>query len=222
MSPGKLSFLIVAGIWLNSGSMAAQQAPWHFGPKSVPGTSVIFDPDHVLSRSELAALGTNGPFGATPAVRAFTFKAGQHQTFTFSASGKIGCCGTANVGPDGYSFSSNIGSLKSISGFAAPVALPLVGVFTDGNPKGPAPADYDYNKGVGQRTFSPRLNQVFFIGDGLTGTGSGSRQIFHVPPAATELWLGVADANGFNGPPGFYGDNPGKLRVSGTLHAPSR
>jgi hypothetical protein len=126
------------------------------------------------------------------------------------------------VGPDGYSGRSHIKSLKSISGFNAHRKLPLVGVFTDGRPKGAAPPDYKYNKGVKLRTFSPRLNQVFFIGDGWTDTGSGFRQIFHVPPTATELWLGFADAGGFNGPPGDYGDNPGKLRVSGTLHTPAQ
>jgi hypothetical protein len=224
-----LLILVVAGIVLSSVPMVAQENFYYdgatnqnFGPKSVPGTSVIFDPDHVLTRSELAALGSNGSLGATPAVRALAFNAGQHQTFTFAASGKVGCCGTVNVGPDGYSGSSNIDSLKSISGFAAPVEFPLVGVFTDGRPKGAAPPDYNYRKGVRLRTYSPRLNQVFFIGDGLTGTGSGYRQTFHVPPTATELWLGFADARGFNGPPGFYGDNPGKLRVSGTLHTPAQ
>ncbi len=194
----------------------------NFGPISVPGASVIFDPDHVLSHSQLAKLGSNGSYGATPAVQALTFGAGAKQTFTFSASGLIGCCGSADIGPDGYSSShSNINKLKSISGFRTPRAVPLVGVFTNGKPKGAAPPDYSYKKGIGQLSFSPRLNQVFFIGDGLTGTGSGSTQTFHVPPTATQLWLGFADANGFHGPPGYYGDNPGSLTVSGTLSTPS-
>ncbi len=194
----------------------------NFGPLSVPGTSVIFDPDHVLSHHQLAKLGSNGSLGATPAVQALTFNAEANQTFTFSASGLIGCCGTANIGPDGYRENSNIDKLKSISGFRAPRAVPLVGVFTDGKPKGAAPPDYNYKKGVGQLTFSPRLNQVFFIGDGLTGTGKGSTQTFNVPPTATELWLGFADAGGFHGPPGDYGDNPGSLTVSGTLSTPAQ
>ena len=193
----------------------------NFGPISVPGTSVIFDPDHVLSRAQLAKLGSNGSYGATPTVEALTFNAGPNQTFTFSASGLVGCCGSADIGPDGYRGSSNIDKLKSISGFRAPRQLPLVGVFTNGKPKGAAPPDYSYKKGVGQLSFSPRLNQVFFIGDGLTGTGKGSTQTFNVPPTATELWLGFADADSFHGPPGYYGDNPGSLTVSGTLSTPS-
>jgi len=193
----------------------------NFGPISVPGTSVIFDPDNVLSPTQLAKLGSNGSLGATPAVQALTFSAEAHQTFTFSATGMVGCCGTINIGPDGYRGNSNIDKLKSISGFRAPRQMPLVGVFTDGKPQGAAPPDYNYKKGVGQRTFAPRLNQVFFIGDGLTGTGKGSTQTFHVPATATELWLGFADAGGFSGRPGDYGDNPGSLAVSGTLNTPS-
>jgi hypothetical protein len=61
------------------------------------------------------------------------------------------------------------------------------------------------------------LNQVFFIGDGLTGTGSGSRQTFNVPADATELWLGYVDGGGYEGPPADYGDNVGSLSVTGTL-----
>jgi uncharacterized protein (TIGR03437 family) len=113
--------------------------------------------------------------------------------------------------------SFTIASLGSISGFAAPVDFPLVGVFTDGLPSGSAPASYDYSGGVGQSTFAPLLNQVFFIGDGLTGTGSGSLQTFYVPATATQLWLGFADMHLSGGPPFAYGDNSGALTVSGTL-----
>jgi len=198
-------------------SVAWSQQPadqTNFGPISVPGTSVIFDPDNVISPSHLAKM------GGTAAVQALTFTAGSDQTFTFSATGLVGCCGTADIGPDGYQGNSAIYKLKSISGFRAPRTLPLVGVFTDGTPEGAAPPAYNYKKGVKRQTFSPQLNQVFFIGDGLTGTGKGSTQTFNVPATATELWLGFADAPGFHGLPGAYGDNPGSLAVSGTLSTP--
>jgi len=217
---GILVFILCAClVAVASGQQPADNT--NFGPISVPGTSVIFDPDNVLSSTRLAKLGSNGSLGATPAVQALTFAAGANQTFTFSATGMIGCCDTINIGPDGYRGNSNIYKLKSISGFRAPRQVPLVGVFTDGKPQGGAPRDYNYKKGVRQATFSPRLNQVFFIGDGLTGTGKGSTQTFNVPSTATELWLGFADAPGFSGPPGAYGDNPGSLTVSGTLSTPS-
>ena len=44
---------------------------------------------------------------------------------------------------------------------------------------------------------SPALKQVFFIGDGLTGTGTGTTQTFVVPAGATRLFLGVSDGVGW-------------------------
>jgi hypothetical protein len=55
---------------------------------------------------------------------------------------------------------------------------------------------------------------VFFIGDGLTGTGTGLNQVFAVPDGASQLFLGVADAYGFSGDPGYYGDNVGSVSVA--------
>jgi hypothetical protein len=88
--------------------------------------------------------------------------------------------------------------------------------FTNGSPSGSPPADYSYGGGTEPATFSPQLNQVFFIGDGIN-SNSGSPQLFIVPANATELWLGFADAIDFTGPPAAYGDNVGSLIVSGTL-----
>ena len=199
----------------------AQSSFESFGPISVPGTSVIFDPDGVLTAASLAGLiGGNGNNSPLAAVQALTFPSGPGQFFTFSASGTATFnyhTAADTVGPDGAAISFAIASLGSISGFNAPVYFPLVGVFTDGSPSGEAPADYDYSGGVGQATFAPVLNQVFFIGDGLTGTGSGSLQKFYVPAAATQLWLGFADSHS-GGRPFAYGDDAGALSVSGTLN----
>ena len=55
------------------------------------------------------------------------------------------------------------------------------------------------------QTIAPQLQQVFFIGDGLTGTGSGNRQSFVVPQGATRLMLGSSDGLGTNNNnPGFF------------------
>jgi hypothetical protein len=61
-----------------------------------------------------------------------------------------------------------------------------------------------------QSSYSPLLNQVFFIGDGLTGTGSGSVQQFVIPAGATRLFLGSSDGAGAN-----Y-DNSGSFSVTVT------
>ena len=49
-----------------------------------------------------------------------------------------------------------------------------------------------------QPTLSPGLRQAFFIGDGRTGTGSGSVQQFVVPAGATRLLLASSDGIGAN------------------------
>jgi len=59
-------------------------------------------------------------------------------------------------------------------------------------------------------TLNPSIGEVFFIGDGLTGTGTGTVQAFIVPPTATHLYLGYID--GSNGIPQSYNDNAGELR----------
>jgi hypothetical protein len=182
---------------------------------------VIFDPDNVLTAAELAALQTAGGNPPLPAVKALSFSAASGQFFQFSATGLVGCCGGADVPPDGYFNPSSIFSLGSISGYQGP-DLGLVGVFTNGHPSGSPPADYNFlGRDTEPTTFSPQLNQVFFIGDGLTGSynSSGSPQQFLVPANATELWLGFADAVNFTTSPGAYGDNAGSLSVSGTLYS---
>jgi hypothetical protein len=65
-------------------------------------------------------------------------------------------------------------------------------------------------------SLSPLLDQVFFIGDGLTGDGTGTVQDFYVPTGATELYLGISDACGYNGGPSCYGDNVGTFDVTYT------
>ena len=216
-------FVAVLPLWLllAAANITAHAQPVKsFGPISVPASSVIFDPDNVLTAAELAALTTNGGIQPLPAVKAMSFSAASGQFFEISATGLVSFDGVESNGPDGNgSPSSNIFSLKSISGYEGPV-FPLVGVFTNGHPSGSPPADYSFSGFTEPATFSPQLNQVFFIGDGLTGTNSnsGAPQLFIVPAYATELWLGFADAVDFSGPVGAYGDNVGSLNVSGTLY----
>jgi hypothetical protein len=141
---------------------------------------------------------------------------------TFQVTGTV----SMNIGtgsnyndPDGVGAavptSSNTG-YGSISGLTAPNAGYLVGVFVPAaGPSGPAPAPLDFT-GPGATAFtslSPQLDQVFFIGDGLTGDGSGARQQFHVPAGAGALYLGISDAGGYNGPPSWYQDNQGTFQV---------
>ena len=58
---------------------------------------------------------------------------------------------------------------------------------------------------------------MFYIGDGLTGSGNGQPQIFVVPPSATRLFLGFVDTASDGGTPGGYGDNSGALSARASV-----
>jgi len=146
------------------------------------------------------------------------------QLFSFNADGLVhyfngsAAPGSPAFGPDGNGLGgSNLLSLGGISGYQGPQGA-LVGLFLDDAiPTGTAPTALDFTpSGLGSSftSLAPGLNQVFFIGDGLTGTGTGSLQNFKAPTRATRLFLGIADGFGFNGAPGAYEDNDGAYRVS--------
>jgi Ca2+-binding RTX toxin-like protein len=78
----------------------------------------------------------------------------------------------------------------------------------------------DFNQGTSFSSLSPQLGQVFFIGDGLTGNGTGSRQSFIAPLGATRLYLGIPDGEFLRGVPGQYQDNGGSFAVSGEVVSP--
>jgi hypothetical protein len=149
------------------------------------------------------------------------------RTITFSnVLGEVSCCsGSAGSfnGPDGGTYptnvNTNIGAFDGTSGIVAGGRIMfLVGVFRDADGPGvTAPPSLDFTSAYGNTAFAPLIDQVFFIGDGLTGTGTGSNQTFFVPGAATRLELGFADALGLNGPPGYYDDNVGSLSLDYTV-----
>jgi hypothetical protein len=133
-----------------------------------------------------------------------------------------GPCITLNGGgnyndADGIGSASGMNELadESISGIQAPNAGFVAGVFESSPPTGSAPATLDFDTiGTNFSSLSPVLQQLFFIGDGLTGDGTGDVQKFEVPSGATSLYLGIPDACGYNGSPSCYGDNFGDFIVS--------
>jgi hypothetical protein len=94
----------------------------------------------------------------------------------------------------------------------------LAGVFlTDDEPTAPAPASLDFSSTAIGRSFSelsPQLQQTFYIGDGLTGEGTGTAQTFWVPDGATRLFLGIVDGAYFVGGPNYYDNNAGSFSAS--------
>lgn len=134
-------------------------------------------------------------------------------TMTFAVTGSVdNAGGVPTLSPDGggvFGTPSNNG----ISGATWPINA-LVGVFLDSSQPDTtaAPAGLDFSSGgIGTSfaTLSPALKQAFYIGDGLTGTGSGSVQTFLVPAGATRLFLGTSDGFG-------WANNTGAFSVTAT------
>jgi hypothetical protein len=187
----------------------------------VSGNSNIYAAGHPLP----SAPGGGGA-GVLPQEYDFGFTATSNLFVTFSSiTGTVivntGSGDNAND-PDGVgagSTSSSVNSLNGLSGITGPNAGFLVGVFeNDIEPLNPAPAALNFSSiGISFTSLSPLLNQVFFIGDGLTGDKGGTAQQFVIPGGATRLFLGIADAPGYNGDPGGYDDNTGQFAATFTI-----
>jgi hypothetical protein len=184
----------------------------------------------------LTVIGTSDIYGAGQASLPATiypgtfppsdsFTAGMNQILTFSSvTGMVGCNFVITNGPDGTCFpgvSTTVTSYGGLSGIDVNQAnFFLVGVFIDDltppSGLGPLVLEYNYSSVTGLTTsdpsYSPLLDQVFFVGDGLTGTGTGAEQIFNVPAGADELYLGFADS--FDSVPSYYADNVGSLTAT--------
>lgn len=169
---------------------------------TVNGTDDIYGAGH-----------TTNPGGTQPT--SFSFPAGSLRLTFSSVTGTVSLNSGGNFNdPDGVGAAvttSSTTSYNGLSGITSPGAGELVGVFeTATEPSGAGPASLDFTTvGTSFSSFSPLLNQVFYIGDGLTGDKTGSIQIFNVPTGATRLFLGISDAPGYNGSPGSYSDNSG-------------
>lgn len=95
----------------------------------------------------------------------------------------------------------------NIQGMTGPFSS-LVGVFLPTSQFGATPGLLDFGT-ASKRAFTrltPEVQQVFFIGDGLTEVGVGTRQLFDIPTSAGELYLGLFD--------GGNGNNVGSLTVT--------
>ena len=181
----------------------------------VPGSANVFGAGHIIPPAP-----AGGGAGTAPPSYSFSAASGT-EVLTFpSITGQVVCDRDhfpAN-GPDGGPHaggSTDLWSCAGISGLKNKHAtMFLVGVFLDDKePSDPAPPSLDFNRSTSFAEVYPALRQTFFIGDGMTGTGSGELQRFHVPAGATRLFLGFADGWASHGRPGWYGDNAGSLTV---------
>ncbi len=151
-----------------------------------------------------------------------SFAAAPNQVLTFSSvTGVVNFYGftkPSTEGPDGYGPSfqpyapgqyptspANFPGFMGLSGLRdANNGAYLVGVFlTDASPAQPAPPTTDFSNNKSFLSLSPQIAQLFYIGDGRTGTGAGATQQFYVPPDATRLFMGFIDSQ--------FSDNFGSL-----------
>lgn len=132
---------------------------------------------------------------------------------TFTALGATDNGGGLEFGPDGDDSNWVIDHAYGVENGIANSSLPflsLTGVFLDDSQPdlSPSPTPLDYTSlTTSFSSYAAQLKQPFFIGDGLTGRGTGDIQQFLIPTQATRLYLGTADGYGWN-------NNGGLLLVS--------
>lgn len=217
----KRATLVLAALTLLLGGLSPVQAGFTvIGAATVDGTDALFN---------YAGTATTDGSGTTPVLISLTPGTDRVLTFPLTGSGAPGVTGSVilNSGsgdnsnnPDGFGAavgsSSNTGA-AGISGITAPNAGFLTGVFLNGSESSVGhvtPASLNFSTiGTNFTSLSPLDDQTFFIGDGLTGNGTGSVQQFDIPNDATTLVLGIVDAYGYNGAPAAYGDNDGFFSV---------
>ena len=170
-------------------------------PITVPGLADIWLAGQPDGASVTGVFGTDTAPANSPVLVAVS----GGQVLSFSAAGTMshdggGCF----AGPDGVGCFADVtpfgnGPANGIGTYTGP-ADGLIGVFlnnnTPGGLGGPASLDYTQAANVSTLSYSPALNQIFFIGDGLTGNGAGVMQQFMAPAGATRLFLATGDALG--------------------------
>jgi hypothetical protein len=164
----------------------------------------------------------DGSDGIAPAD--YSFPARPFQTLKFSSVDGAWTCstGAAEFGADGTTGDGcptiDMETVGTFSGYESVDFLgAMVGLFLEDALPAAAPVSLQFyvtdnaQGGIQTdfKTLSPKIGQVFFIGDGLTGTGTGSMQLFEVPATATHLYLGYIDACNGGPVPSCYSDNAG-------------
>ena len=135
-------------------------------------------------------------------------------SITWRATGTVGHPGDIS-GPDGVGLWTHYnGAENGISDIAVGIDS-LLGVFLGPNQPNlmPAPSALDFSTQAARDylTLAPGLQQVFFMGDGLTS--GGDAQSIVVPAGATRLFLGTMDGYSWN-------NNNGEFEVTFTTSVP--
>lgn len=199
-------------------SLAAIAATLLCAAPAVAGTIAVDSTTDIWLAGQPSGSTVTGFFGTDTATTnsPVLLVASGGSTFTFSATGSTSVDAFCFAGPDGNGCYPDetgfgVGPANGIGTYKGP-ANALIGVFlSDDQPTGlggPDSLDFTDPLVVGAAGFAPLLNQIFFIGDGLTGDGSGAIQTFLAPTGSTRLFLAVADSIGSSV------GNEGSLRVT--------
>jgi hypothetical protein len=173
----------------------------------------IYGAGHPSPPNNAPTVGPHG--GGVPPVLIIMSALNNAPWLQFYATGTVAYCPSCgNYGPDGNNLIYDAPSYNGISGITNGPGRGLVAVFTsETEPANPAPAALNFGIiGTNYATLAPQLRQVFFIGNGLTG--SGSAQAVRVPAGATRLYLGLVDGYSYDDTPDGYQDNSGAFSVS--------
>jgi hypothetical protein len=158
-------------------------------------------PNGTVANGGYSSVDTAPTHSPVLASTGLTFTVGSYVTISATGSTSWSACSSPTPdGDGGCGIYSTPSPALGIGTYAGPVNA-LVGVFIGPTaPGGTAPAGLNFATAgaTAQTTLTPQLNQVFFIGDGLTGNGSGTAQQFVIPAGATRLYLGSSDGVGAN------------------------
>jgi hypothetical protein len=166
-------------------------------------TTTVGATTDIFLASQPGGTSITGFFGSdtAPANSPVKFAVTPGGVLTFLATGSTSVDASCFAGPDGGCYGDESGfSPFPASGTYKGPSDALIGVFlgagvTDVS-MGPASLDYTNPANTSLAGLSPGLNEIFFIGDGLTGTGSGAFQQFTAPAGAMFLYIAVADSYG--------------------------
>ncbi len=190
-----------------------------FTVNQTTSTISLGQPFFVDGRANVWDAGRTTPSsGILPPSYRFTPGAGKVITFS-NVTGTAECSGPGSVcptmsGPDGAPGGFSGGALGPTQGLSGIIdrsfGFSMVGVFLDDNAPSNPPESLDFTVATFTK-INPKIGQVFWIGDGFSGTGAGTVQQFIVPPTATRIFIGLADGIGVAC---CYDDNLGGFNVT--------
>jgi hypothetical protein len=167
----------------------------------VPGTSNPWLAG--MPNGSTASFGDVAPAQSPVLVTGINLTAGSALDFFATGLVSNGPGQTIDNPDGGVVISHFVGAENGIADATAGVNS-LMGVFLDNTQPNLTAAPGPSAFSPSALTIAPGLKQPFFIGDGLTGTGTGAVQSFIIPSGATRFFLGTMDGFEWNNNTGSF------------------